>query len=70
DLVDLYATDKGVSQDNVMAHVWYNLAAADGFEKAGEWRDERAGLITNADISTAQAMALQCMSSCYTKCGD
>ena len=70
DLGGMYATGKGVPQDNIMAHMWYNLGAANGFEKAGEWRDERAGFMTNADISKAQALARQCMSSGYTKCGD
>lgn len=70
DLGGMYATGKGVPQDSIMAHMWYNLGAANGFEKAGEWRDERAGFMTNADISKAQALARQCMSSGYTKCGD
>ena len=65
-----YATGLGVLQDNIIAHMWWNLAAANGHEKAGEWRDERAGLMTNADISKAQAMARECMSSGYKKCGD
>ena len=69
-LGSLYEYGQGVLQDNVMAHMWYNLAAANGDDKAGKWRDERAGLMTNADISKAQAMARECMSSGYTKCGD
>ena len=68
-LGSLYEYGQGVPQDNVMAHMWYNLAAANGDDKAGKWRDERAGLMTNADISKAQAMARECMSSGYTKCG-
>jgi TPR repeat protein len=59
----------GVLQDNTMAHMWYNIASANGNEKAGGYRDGRAGLMTNADISKAQAMARECMSSGYTKCG-
>ena len=69
-LAVMYEEGNGVLQNNIMAHMWYNLAAANGHEKAGEWRDERAGLMTNADISKAQALARQCMSSGYTKCGD
>ena len=60
---------RGVLQDNTMAHMWYNIASANGHDKAGKWRDERAGLMTNADISKAQSMARECMSSSYTKCG-
>jgi len=65
----MYEYGNGVLQDNTMAHMWYNIASANGHEKAGGYRDERAGLMTNADISKAQAMARECMSSGYTKCG-
>ena len=65
----MYEYGYGVLQDNTMAHMWYNIASANGHEKAGGYRDERAGLMTNADISKAQAMARECMSSSYTKCG-
>ena len=65
----MYDSGKGVLQDKTMAYMWYNIASANGHDKAGEWRDERAGLMTNADISKAQAMARECMSSGYTKCG-
>ena len=64
-----YENGEGVLQDNVRAHMWYNIAAANGHEKAGEWRDERAGLMTSADISKAQSMAKECMSSNYKNCG-
>jgi TPR repeat protein len=64
-----YRKGDGVPQDNTMAHMWYNIASANGNEKAGGYRDERAGLMTNADISKAQAMARECMNSGYTKCG-
>ena len=65
----MYEFGNGVLQDNVMAHMWYNIASANGDPTAGEWRDERAGLMTPADISKAQAMARECMNSGYKKCG-
>ena len=65
----MYFKGKGVLQDNVTAHMWYNIAAANGYEKAGEWREKRAGLMTSADISKAQSMARECMSSNYKNCG-
>ena len=64
-----YQLGVGVLQDNVMAHMWYNIASANGQSKAGERRDERAGQMTNADISKAQQMARDCMSSNYQNCG-
>lgn len=65
----LFESGYGVLQDNIMAHMWYNIASANGNEKASEWRDERAGLMTPADISTAQTMASECMNSGYQNCG-
>ena len=65
----MYQYGQGVLQDNVMAHMWYNTASANGYDKAGEWRDEIGEKMTPADISKAQAMARECMSSGYTKCG-
>ena len=64
----MYAKGKGVLQDNIRAHVWYNIASANGHYKAREWRDERAGLMTSADISEAQKMARDYMSSNYQNC--
>ena len=64
-----YEYGEGVLQDNVMAHMWYNIASANGNSKAGDYRDERAGLMTQADISKAQAKARECMNSGYNKCG-
>jgi TPR repeat protein len=65
----MYEYGQGVLQDNVMAHMWYNIASANGASKAGEYRDERAGLMTSAAIEKAQAMAHECMSSGYKNCG-
>ena len=65
----MYDKGEGVLQDNVRAHMWYNIAAANGAEKSGEWRDQRAGLMTSADISKAQSLARECMGSNYKNCG-
>ena len=65
----MYHKGQGVPQDNVMAHMWYNIASANGHSKAGEYRDKRAVLMTSAAIEKAQAMARECMSSGYKKCG-
>ena len=66
----VYELGNGVLQSNVMAHMWYNIASANGHPKSGEWRDERAGLMSQADISKAQEMARECMSSNYQNCGE
>ena len=56
-------------ESNLLAHMWYNIATANGGHDSGRLRDEIASSMTNADISKAQAMARECMSSGYQKCG-
>ena len=66
----MYGNGKGVLQDNVMAHMWLNIGAANGNELGGTNRDKIAKKMTPAAIQEAQAMARECMSSGYTKCGE
>tara|TARA_B100001093_G_scaffold465392_1_gene483011 strand:+ start:812 stop:979 length:168 start_codon:yes stop_codon:yes gene_type:complete len=42
---------------------------SNGDKEAGVWRDEIASKMTSADISKAQSMAKECMSSNYKNCG-
>ena len=65
----MYEAGGGVLKSYVMAYMWYNISSANGLPVSGEWRDELAGLMTSADISEAQAMARDCMSSGYQNCG-
>ena len=65
----MYGTGQGVLQDNATAHMWYNIGAANGNELGGTNRDNLAKQMTPAAIEKAQAMARECMSSGYTKCG-
>ena len=65
----MYEYGAGVLQDNATAHMWYNVSAANGNELGGTNRDNLAKQMTPAAIEKAQAMARECMSSGYTKCG-
>ena len=65
----IYEYGNGVLQDNVRSHMWYNISSANGAEGAREWRDQVAAKMTSSDISQAQAMARECMSSGYKNCG-
>ena len=53
----MYDNGKGVPQDYVQAHMWFNIAAAQGHKTGREIRDIIAKDMTPADISKAQAMA-------------
>ena len=68
-LGNMYQYGHFVLQDNVMSHMWYNMASANGVDMVGKSRDELAVIMTSADISKAQAMARECMSSGYITCG-
>ena len=65
-----YDNGQGVLQDNSIAHMWYNIGAANGSELGGTNRDKIAKEMTPAAIEKAQAMARECMSSGYTRCGN
>jgi len=65
----MYDEGNGVPQDYAMAHMWYNIGAANGHKLSGTNRDSLSKQMTPSDISKAQAMARECMSSGYKKCG-
>ncbi len=47
---------RGPPQDNVLAHMWLNLAAVQGFEKAAELRDLLEENMTPAQLAEAQRL--------------
>ena len=63
-----YATGRGVLKDSVLAHMWSNIAGANGDEKAIELRDALERDMTRADISRATELARACMASDYQDC--
>ena len=65
----MYFRGEGVLQDNVLAHMWLNLAAANGYENAVKARGIIVKKMTPQDISKAQELARECMSNNYKNCG-
>jgi hypothetical protein len=64
----MYGTGQGVIQDNVYAHMWWNIAASSGDKDAIGNRDIVAKGMTPADISTAQNLARECVRKNYKGC--
>ena len=60
----------GVVQDSVRAHMWYNIASANGYKYAADSRDRVALTMTQQAVEKAQSMAQECISSSYRNCGD
>ncbi len=56
-LAKMYRRGEGVPQDDVLAHMWFNLAAAQGHEDARKFRDKLAGRMTPAQLAEAQRLA-------------
>lgn len=54
---EMYARGLGVTQNYAKAHMWYNLAAAWGHDRADDARSRLESHMTNAQIAEAQAMA-------------
>ena len=65
----MYQNGLSVPQDNILAHMWYNIGAANGRELGGRNRDSIADGMTRKAIEQAQAMGRECMTSNYQKCG-
>lgn len=57
----MYGKGQGVPQDNVYAHMWFNLVAALGYEPAIKNRDAIEKIMTPAQPAEAQRMARECV---------
>ena len=64
----MYYNGAGVIQDVVYAHMWWNIAASNGNAGAAKNRDIVAKQMTDADISTAQKLARECVAKNYKGC--
>ena len=68
----MYTQGRGVSQNFVRAHMWFNVAAAalsgDEGKAAMKNRDHVASQMTAAQIEKAQEMARRCQQSQFKEC--
>ena len=53
----MYASGRGVPQDHVQAHKWFDLAGASGSEDGRKNRDIVTKKMTQAQIAEAQRLA-------------
>jgi len=64
----MYDKGTGVLQDTIAAHMWFNIAAANGNTKAAGDRDVAAGKLSSSGVEEAQKRAKRCMASDYKDC--
>ena len=67
-LGSLYAAGLGVPQDNVYAHMWFNIAGSHGEKLGIERRDSVAEHMTASDISKANELARESVRKKYKAC--
>jgi len=63
-----YVKGKGVLQDTIAAHMWFNIAAANGNELAANGRDIVRTMLSSSGVEEAQKRAKRCMASNYKEC--
>ena len=68
-LAMMYSLGKGVLQDDVLSHMWWNIAGANGSAYGLENRRKIEKRMTLEQIAEAQALARRCMASSYQDCG-
>ena len=56
--------------DYVLAHMWFNLAAANGDKKGVELREMVAKDMTFPQIEEAQNLSRECVENDYKGCGE
>ena len=64
----MYENGRGVIQDNVRAHMWYNIATSQGYKYATKNRDLLAKEMTPSQLEKAQDLARECVRKKYKGC--
>lgn len=65
-----YEAGDWVRQSDLLAYMWYLLAATAGHEPANAARHRMARRLSPAEIAAAQALARQCHATNYWRCGE
>jgi uncharacterized protein len=60
--------DRCLIQDNVYAHMWFNIAASNGDTDAVKNRDIAAKNMTSSQMAEAQKLARACVAKKYKGC--
>jgi TPR repeat protein len=64
----MYENGLGTLQDFILAHIWFNIAAASGEKTAAACRDRLAQEMTLSDVSQAQRRARIWLETDFAKC--
>ena len=67
-LGEMYRLGEGVERDFVLAHMWFNIAGANGSAAAREARQELEDAMVADEVAEATSRARACMDSNYQDC--
>ena len=65
----MYARGEGVTQDEVIAHMWLNISASNGIENVKENIDIVESKMSSEQLVEAQKLARECIKKNYKDCG-
>ena len=65
----MYTIGRGVLNDKVGAHMWFNLAGANGSQSGSVNMVKIEKEMTSAQVAEAQRLARECMNKHYNGCG-
>jgi len=65
----MYENGLSVLQDYVLSLMWYNVGGINGATRSKRNSEYTATIMTSTAVEKAQAMARECISSAYEKCG-
>ena len=64
----MYYNGHGVPQENIYAHVWFNIAASNGSDMMAGNRNIVVERMTKDQIEEAQRLARECVKKDYKDC--
>jgi len=64
----MYKEGQGVIQDNVYAHMWWNIGAMTGAEMSTMFRDSVEEEMTSSQLAEARKLARECVRKNYKGC--
>jgi TPR repeat protein len=67
---DLRVPGIDAAYSRVMAHMWFNIAEANGFRGADRRRDNVAQDMSPSDLAQAERLARVCMETNYQNCAE
>jgi uncharacterized protein len=65
----MYERGQGALRDNVLAHMWYNVAGSNGDKMGAKYRAIIEKRMIASQIAEAKKLARECVKKNYRNCG-